>query len=118
MPSMIEIDDMLIRINSDKGKLEHSLNDGRTWNSLYYESSSTGEFYDLLCDDENDEILAATSNGIFFSRNKGKTWNPRFRSSRIEFQSLKFNGDELLAQTSDGLYYSRNVGRTWARRHR
>ena len=85
---------------------------------LFNESSSTGEFYDLLYNDENDEILAATSRGIFFSRNKGRTWNMRFNSSRIEFHSLKFNGDELLAQTSDGLYYSRNAGRTWTFRHR
>ena len=118
MPSMIEIDDMLICINSDKGRLEYSRTDGRTWMPLCNESSSIGEFYDLLYDDENDEILAVTSRGIFYSRSKGRTWNPRFKSSRIEFQSLKFNGDELLAQTSDGLYYSRNAGRTWNPRHR
>ena len=118
MPSMIEIDDMLIRINSDKGRLEYSRTDGRTWVSLYHESSSTGEFYDLLYNDEDDEILAITSRGIYYSRSGGRTWSMRYHSTRIEFQSLKFNGDELLAQTSDGLYYSRNAGRTWAFRHR
>lgn len=115
---MIEIDDVLIRINSDKGKLEYSRNDGRTWNTLFNGSSSTGEFYDLLYDDQNDEVLAVTSRGIYYSRNAGRTWNTRFHSSRMEFHSLKFSGNELLAQTSDGLYYSRNAGRTWNLRHR
>ena len=117
MPSMIEIDDVLIRINSDKGKLEYSRNNGRSWTPLY-NGSTAGEFIDLIYNDEDDEIIAATTKGICYSRNGGRAWTIRYTSSRIKFGSLRFSGNELLAQTSDGLYYSRNAGRAWTFRHR
>ena len=119
MPRMIEYDDTLIRIN-DKGTLDYSKNGGRSWNVLYAHASSYGEFIDLLENDDDDEILAITSKGLYFSRSGGRTWNTRntTTSKQIEFYSLKWNGDELLADTEDGLYYSRNAGHTWSLRHR
>lgn len=116
MPRMIEVDDILIRI-ADRGKLEYSRNDGRSWTPLY-NGSTAGEFIDLVYNDEDDEIIAATTKGICYSRSGGRSWTIRYTSSRIEFDSLRFSGNELLAQTSDGLYYSRNAGRAWTFRHR
>ena len=118
MPRMIEYDDMLIRI-TDEGNLEYSRYNGRSWAPLYKgRVGISGEFYDLIYNEEDDELIAATSKGICYSRSGGKVWAVRYSNSRIEFDTLNFSGNELLAQTSDGLYYSRNAGRTWMKRHR
>ena len=71
MPRMIEVDDILIRI-ADRGKLEYSRNDGRSWTPLY-SGSTAGVFFDLVYDRKEDSIIALTSNGVFYSENGGSS---------------------------------------------
>lgn len=114
MAKMIHYGSEMLRINEEKGRIEYSTNDGRTWSSRYT-GSSAGEFFDLC--PYGDELLAVTSKGIYYSTNAGRTWSARYTgSSAGEIESLKDNGSELLATTSKGLYYSKNEGRTWSKR--
>lgn len=114
MPKMISYGGEMIRINTEKSRIEYSTNGGRTW-SPRYTGSSAGEFIDLL--PYGDEILTITSKGIYYSTNEGRTWSSRYTgSSAGEFYSLQDNGKEILATTSKGLYYSTNSGRTWSKR--
>ena len=65
-----------------------------------------------------NEILAITSKGIYYSTNKGGSWNNRCTSTSAgTFLSLMDGGKELLAQTSKGLYYSTNKGGSWNKRN-
>ncbi len=114
MATIINIGKELIRINSEKQRLEYSKNDGKTWLSRYT-GSSYGEFMDLLI--FGDEILAVTSKGLYYSKNECRTWLSRYTGSSYgDFQTIQENGTELLATTSKGLYYSKNEGRTWLKK--
>lgn len=114
MPQMINYGSELIRINTSKGRIEYSTNNGSTWSSRYT-GTSAGTFIDLL--EYGKEIIACTSKGIYYSTNKGSTWSSRYTgSSAGNFSSIQDNGKELLASTSKGLYYSTNKGSTWSKR--
>lgn len=104
----------LVRISPKNNHIESSKNDGRTWSSRYT-GSYCGTFADLLvC---GNEILAATSKGVYVSNNGGRSWSARYTGSYCgTFQSLASNGREILAQTDKGLYASTNGGRSWSRR--
>lgn len=63
------------------------------------------------------DLFAATSKGLYWSRNGGATWVTRYNNSAVgEFQTLATDGAVLLAGTSKGLFASRNQGMTWERR--
>ena len=62
-------------------------------------------------------LAVATSKGVYYSTNEGRSWYSRYTSSSCgEFMSLAYDGKELLATTSKGLYYSKNEGRSWYKR--
>ena len=104
----------LIRINPKNNHIECSTNQGRTW-STRYNGSYCGEFVDLLA--YGNEILAATSKGVYVSNNGGRTWSVRYTGTYCgTFQNLVESGKEILATTSKGLYASTNGGRTWSKR--
>ena len=65
----------------------------------------------------NNELIAITSKGVYYSTSSGRTWINRYSGTSCgKFLSLMNNGKELLAQTDKGLYYSTNSGRTWIKR--
>ena len=74
MPQMIKRGNELIRINTQKNILEFSTSDGRNWSSRFT-GGMCGTFYDLM--DNNKEILAQTSKGLWFSTSEGRNWNKR-----------------------------------------
>ena len=114
MPQMIMLGSEMIRINPAKNTIEYSTSQGRSW-STRYSSTSCGEFIDLL--PYGNELLAATSKGIYYSTSQGRSWSSRYMSSTCgEFECLMDGGRELLAQTSKGLYYSTSSGRSWSKR--
>lgn len=115
MPQLINFGKELLRINTAKNSIEHSLNGGRSWVTRC-SNASYGTFKDLL--QYGREILACTSKGLYASQNEGRSWVLRCNntSSYGDFLSLQENGRELLANTSKGLYYSRNEGRSWMKR--
>jgi len=111
---MISFGNEMIRINPAKNTVEYSTSNGRTWLSRYT-GSSCGTFIDLL--PYGNELIAATSKGIYYSSSQGRTWLSRYTGSSCgDFISLLDGGKELLAQTSKGLYYSTSGGRTWLKR--
>lgn len=76
MSIMINRGKEFLRISpKDSKKIEYSTNDGRSWNSRYSGSSSTGEFQDLT--DNGKEILGITSKGLYYSTNDARSWNKR-----------------------------------------
>ena len=78
-------------------------------------SGNVGEFIDLL--PYQNELIAITTKGVYYSTNGGRTWMVRYSGTSCgQFLSLMNNGKELLAQTDKGLYYSTNSGRTWMKR--
>ena len=104
----------MIRINSEKNRIEYSTNGGNSWHSRY-SGSNAGEFYSLC--DYGNELLACTSKGVFYSKNGGNSWHSRYTGSAAgDFEEITVQGNELLAETSKGLYYSKNGGSSWHRR--
>jgi len=77
MGQMVKWKDKLIRINpnptSDSDKLQISADNGYNWCMI---GNHWGyQFQDLM--ENGDEILATTSNGLFYSRDGGLNWNKR-----------------------------------------
>lgn len=78
MPTMINRGRELIRISpKDNKKLEYSTNGGVFWNTRFAGESRLGTFFDLM--DAGKELLATTSNGLFYSATNGQTWQLRSR---------------------------------------
>lgn len=78
MPTIISRGRELIRISpKDNKRLEYSTNGGVYWNTRFAGQSRLGTFYDLM--DSGREILATTSEGLFYSTNNGQTWQLRSR---------------------------------------
>ena len=76
MSLMLNREKGLVRISpKDANKLEYSTDAGRSWSNRYYGSSSLGEFEDLT--DNEKEILATTSKGLFYSTDEGRSWSRR-----------------------------------------
>ena len=76
---MIKYSGELIRISpKDSKKLECSKNNGLSWNLRCGGSNNYGKFLDLI--DNGREMLAATEKGLFYSTNKGVSWNIRKRN--------------------------------------
>lgn len=115
MPQLISFGSEMIRINPANNRIEYSTNRGFSW-CTRYSGISVGTFVDLL--PYGNEIIAATSKGIYYSTNKGSSWCGRYLgNSSGSFLSLMDGGREILAQTSKGLYYSTNKGSSWCRRN-
>lgn len=121
MPQMIKVGgglfskEELLRINPSNNAIEVSTNEGRSW-SPRCTNTSYGTFRDLL--PVGNEILAATSRGLYVSTNSARGFSPRCTNSSSygDFLNLQDEVNTLLANTSKGLYYSTNGGRSWVRR--
>ena len=72
MPRMITYGGEMIRIG-ERNRIEYAKNGSSSWSSRCT-SSSYGEFRDLL---PGKELLAATSKGLYCSRNSGSSWSKR-----------------------------------------
>jgi len=73
MGLMLVLKNELIRIAPGDPKIiEYSINKGRSWSLRYKGFSGTGEFKDLEI--LEDELLAITSKGVFYSRDNGRNW--------------------------------------------
>lgn len=64
----------MIRINSEKNRIEYSTNGGNSWHSRY-SGSNAGEFEEITV--QGNELLAQTSKGLYYSKNDGITWHRR-----------------------------------------
>jgi hypothetical protein len=76
MSQMIKIDKELLRISpKNTAQIEYSTNDGRNRVIRHPGNSAFGSFEDLTLN--GSEILAATSKGLFVSKNGGRNWQKR-----------------------------------------
>jgi hypothetical protein len=67
----------LIRINPKNSReIEYSSNGGSFWSCRYAGSNSVGYFQDLA--EHGNEILATTSEGLFYTTNEGLFWSKRY----------------------------------------
>jgi len=64
----------MIRINSEKNRIEYSTNGGNSWHSRY-SGSNAGEFEEITV--QGNELLAQTSKGLYYSKNDGISWHRR-----------------------------------------
>ena len=64
----------MIRINSEKNRIEYSTNGGNSWYSRYT-GSAAGYFKEITV--QGNELLAQTSNGLYYSKNGGSSWYRR-----------------------------------------
>ena len=115
MPRLIQLGNEIIRVNPEKPtQIQYSISGGRMWSSRYT-GTSCGEFIDLIV--YKNELIAATTKGIYYSTSGGRMWSSRYTGTSCGvFQSLMDNSNELLAQTDKGLYYSTSSGRMWSKR--
>lgn len=74
MGQMINHQNELIKIEIGKNKILASKDGGKTWNTRH-SNGNYGIFQDLT--DNGTEIIATTSKGLYYSKNKGQTWNKR-----------------------------------------
>jgi hypothetical protein len=115
MPSIVTLEDKLIRINFDSNRIELSTTGGRTWFNRF-SGTCSGKFVELVA--FGDEIFALTEKGVISSSNEGLSWKLRCMNSIAKsLTSLQDGGGELIGMTRDGhVYASRDKGATWARR--
>jgi len=95
-----------------------SVNGGSTWNStgISYALSDGRMVYKLLLDPNNNQaIIAATTNGVYKNTNGGTTWGTKLTS--ISFRDMEYKpGDfnTLYGSTNDGkIYVTSDGGGTW-----
>ena len=70
---MIRLRNRLIRINpNDPRELQDSESNGNSWYRLTYQNF---RFLDLM--DNGSELLAETSDGLYYSTNEGMSWYRR-----------------------------------------
>ena len=60
-----------------------------------------------------DRWYAATSSGIYASRDQGRSWRGGPLEGQRNFFSLDARGDQVLAATPNSLVFSRDGGNTW-----
>lgn len=114
MAHLINLGNEMLRINTEKNRIEYSKNGGNSWHSRFT-GNIAGTFYDLCI--YGDEILACTSKGVYYSKNEGLGWHSRYTGTSCgTFEEINAEGSELLATTSKGLYYSKNGGLGWHRK--
>ena len=62
--------------------------------------------------DNNDSLYAATGNGLYFSRNAGKSWSRQFKG---ECTALAVLPSVIYLGTKQGLFVSKDNGNSWQR---
>lgn len=75
MGMIVTHQDLLLRINTEKNCVEYSKNNGKTWNKQGSVGSNAGDLLDLM--DSGTELLATTTKGLYYSKNKGLTFNKK-----------------------------------------
>ncbi|MEI8203675.1 MAG: hypothetical protein WCH34_11715, partial [Bacteroidota bacterium] len=95
-----------------------STNGGSTWSTtgISYTLANSSMVYRLLIDPNNNQtLIAATSNGVYKTTNGGTTWNTQLTSTSfidMEYKPGDFN--TLYGSTTTGrIYVSTNGGSTW-----
>lgn len=103
----------MIRYNPATSVIEFSNSRGCSW-FMRYRCSGMGNVRALTL--HKGEIILCSDQGIYFSKNSGRSWSKR-NSSERNFVDIQDMGNELLATTSDGhVYVSSSGGFCWFKR--
>jgi photosystem II stability/assembly factor-like uncharacterized protein len=62
---------------------------------------------------ENHRWLAATSTGLYSSRDQGKVWKPETTLAKQDFVSVRAQGDSVVAATRSSVFTSNDGGSSW-----
>jgi photosystem II stability/assembly factor-like uncharacterized protein len=94
--------------------------DGREWRRLPFNPPGNGVYTVASYGESNQNILVATSLGLFLSHDRGDSWNEVWlqghRSIRIsEIAPNPARPSEVFAATEAGLFRSMDGGLTWSR---
>jgi photosystem II stability/assembly factor-like uncharacterized protein len=91
---------------------------GKTWNwHDLPEAAGSALWLDATTTGEEETIVADAENGLYISRDAGKTWKLAGAGiPQAPVQDIAIAGDIFLASMrAGGLYLSRDRGRTWTR---
>lgn len=108
----------IIFIGSKRGIFK-SEDAGRSWRSLLLIRAPNREINLLVSDIlKKDSLYAATGNGLYYSRNKGETWERIFRGKnhlQNDCVALGVLTQKIYLGTKGGLFFSQDKGRSWHR---
>ena len=97
-------------IFASNSPVHRSADSGRTWESFALPTSQVCMALDHL----GDTLYAATYNGMYWSLDTAKTWNPLYGAGNaVGFVTLCSIGDILMAGREDGIIRSENRGINW-----
>ena len=97
-------------IFASNSPVHRSADSGRTWESFTLPTSQVCMALDHL----GDTLYAATYNGMYWSLDTAKTWNPLYGAGNaVGFVTLCSIGDILMAGREDGIIRSENRGINW-----
>ncbi len=95
--------------------LLRSTNGGISWSVLTAAPFVGVGFYDIDIDSNNStRLLAATTNGLYKSTDRGSSWAKRRSVKTWKISRANGSSSEILAACSDGLQQSSNNGQTWS----
>ena len=72
MQDIIKIGNELLRVAKSGKEIQYSNNGGLSWFPRFIAASYTGDFKGIM--DNGNEILAKTTQGLFYSTNRGSSW--------------------------------------------
>lgn len=105
----IEISGNTIIVSTDNGEIFTSQDLGASWNNR----SIPGGFY-LISELQisNNQLYAATSNGLYVTNNLGVNWSP-FNTNIKYINGIEIDGDKIYAATNSGIYVANQASKTW-----
>ena len=104
-----------IFIGSIEKGVFRSTNDGKNWELI--NNGLLGFPGSFACDSTN-RIFTGTCSGLYFSTDKGESWNEcddGIRNTSVEALAVKSNGDIFAATGLNGIFRTSNNGESWIR---
>ncbi len=94
------------------GALQRSLDGGETWEYL---NNAPDQIIQLISGSKQDQIYAATTNGLYLSDDQGNSWKlTAFTGETVIAIEVNPSSGQMLANTSaQGLIISNDSGETW-----
>lgn len=93
-----------------EGKIYRSINDGESWDLIFYMNQFGGDSFIKLC----NGILFASGDGagIFRSLDNGNNWTHAYDAEYRTFSDFASLGSDIFA-TSDGVWRADSTGSNW-----